>query len=429
MRAVLIIIDGLGDEYIEELGGTPLEYASRNFENINRMADEGMCGIMYPVAPGIPPSSDIGHLSIFGYDIVKEYPGRGYFEALGAGIKPAKGEVAFRVNLATVKEEGSRLIVTDRRAGRISGEDASELYKILDEAFEENGIPARVIHTLEHRGVLLVREKDLIGAVTDTDPHEIGKPVLAAEPWKELNEELKKYAEETAKLLNQITLLSYRILKDTDINKRRIERGLPQANIILARGGGLAKDITPFGKKWGFRAAFIAAGALYKGVARALGMDEIEVKGATGTPTTNVENKVMGCIHALDRGYDFVYLHIKGTDNLSHDKKPKEKAEFLLRIDRAFEEFLELEDTVVVITSDHSTSSIRGRHIGLPVPILFWSKSIRRDNVKRFNEIECAKGALGTIYGRDVMPIIMDLTNRAEETGTRPTGSPLCIKP
>ena len=427
MRVILVIIDGLGDEYIPELGGTPLEFASRKFVALNKWASEGMCGIMYPVAPGIPPSSDIGHLAIFGYDIKTEYPGRGYFEALGAGIKLRKGEVAFRVNLATVKKEGNHLIVIDRRAGRISGEEAEELYKVLDEKLEEEGLPARVLHTLEHRGVLIIKGEDLLGAVTDTDPHEINAPVLMVVPWKELDEKLKPYAQKTADILNKITIISHEILKNHEINIKREKSRKPPANIILARGGGIAKTITPFKEKWGFNAAFIAAGALYKGIARALGMKEIPVKGATGTPATNLAGKVEGCMKALESGYDFVYLHIKGTDNLSHDRKPREKAEFLLKIDHVLKPLTELDDVVIIVTGDHSTSSIRGRHIGLPVPILFWSKSIRRDPVKVFNENSCASGALGTLFGRDIMKIILDLTDRTMEIGTRPEGPALVL--
>ncbi|MEX0568024.1 MAG: phosphoglycerate mutase, partial [Candidatus Njordarchaeota archaeon] len=289
MKVILIIIDGAGDEYIPQLDGTPLQYASKKFKFINRITKEGLSGIMHPVSPGVPPSSDIGHLSIFGYNIEKEYPGRGYFEAMGAGIKPKKGEVAFRVNLATVTKKGSNLIVVDRRAGRISGNDASQLYNSLDSELQERGIPARVIHTLEHRGVLLIRGDDLIGAVTDTDPHELNAPILAAEPWKELDKESEKHARKTAKILNEITKMSFDVLDKHQINRKRIDSGLPPANIILARGGGIAKSIMSFEEKWGSKPAFIAAGALYKGIARALGMHEITVEGATGTSNTNLE--------------------------------------------------------------------------------------------------------------------------------------------
>ena len=425
MGVVLVIIDGLGDEYIESLGGTPLDYASSRMRALNTMAAEGVCGIMHPISPGVPPSSDIGHLAIFGYDIRREYPGRGYFEAMGAGIRLKDG-VAFRVNLATVERRGRNLIVIDRRAGRISGSDAEELYRALDAAIKERGLQAEIVHTFEHRGVLILRGEELCGAVYDTDPHEVGVPVLAAEPWDEISSGLREIAARVAAMINEITRLSYDVLEHHDINARRRREGLPPANIILVRGGGVARRIASFREKWGMRAAFVAAGPLYKGIARALGMDEMHVEGATGTPNTNLPGKVEACIRALDMGYDFVYLHIKGTDNLSHDKKPLEKAKFLMRIDEALSPLLDLEDVLIVVTGDHATSSIRGRHIGLPVPIVFWGTT-HRDNVTRFSERECSRGCLGVLRGKDVMPLIMDLTDRSAELGTRPSKNLLLL--
>lgn len=427
-KVILIIIDGLGDETAEQLGGTPLEYIAPKAETFNMFAENGLCGLLYPIAPGVAPASDTGHLSIFGYDIRKEYPGRGYFEALGANIKPKPNQIAFRTNLASVIPKNKELIVIDRRAGRISGEEAEELYRALDEKLSENGFPAKIIHTLEHRGVLVIEGDEYLGAVTDTDPHEVGVPICASEPWERLSPSEREMAERTANILNEITKLAYDVLNKHPINKMREERGLPKANVILIRGGGISKTIMSFREKWGFKAAFVAAGALYKGVARALGMDEIHVEGATGTPKTNLNGKVEGALRALDKGYDFVFLHIKAADNLSHDKKPLEKADFLLRINHALKPILGLEDTVVVITGDHTTSSIRGRHMGLPVPMVIWSKEeMRRDRVKKFCESACAEGGLGVLRGHDLMQLILDLSDRSVEYGTYPSKSKLVL--
>ncbi len=423
-KIVLVIIDGIGDEFVPELHGTPLEYVSDKLENLNRMAKEGMCGIMHVIAPGIPPSSDTAHFTIFGYDLSKEYTGRGYFEALGAGIPIEEGDVALRFNFATVEKKGKYLYIVDRRAGRISGEAAEELAKALQEAVDEKGLPVKIYHTLEHRGVLVIKSLEKLSRmVCDTDPHEVGCPVLASEPLEETPPEEMESARRTAEIINEVTRLSYKVLENHPINREREEKGLLKANVILARGAGIAIKLKPFEEKWGLKPAYVAAGPLYKGVARAAGMDEIHVPGATGTVHTDLNGKVRGVIKALDEGYDFVFLHVKAVDNLSHDKKPKEKALFISRIDATLGELLELEDTVIAVTGDHSTSSVLGRHVGLPTPIVFWSKrNVRRDHANRFTENECAeKGCLGTIYGRNVMPLLLDLANRSMEFGLRPS--------
>lgn len=65
-----MIIDGMADRPLEELGGkTPLEAAKT--PNMDKMAELGVNGIMDSIQPGIRPGSDTAHLSILGYDPTK----------------------------------------------------------------------------------------------------------------------------------------------------------------------------------------------------------------------------------------------------------------------------------------------------------------------------------------------------------------------
>lgn len=422
---ILLIIDGLGDEFIPELNGTPLEFISNKLSIMNKFAKEGMCGVIYPVRPGIPPSSDTAHLTLFGYDISKEYTGRGYFEALGANIPLEMGDVALRFNFATVEKKGDLLIISDRRAGRISGEDAKKLAADLQKAIDEKGLPVKIYSTVEHRGVMVIKDgkEKLSRMVNDTDPHEINMPILAAQPLEETPPDELENAKRTADIINQVIKLSYYVLDTHPINIERKEKGLPKANVIIARGAGKAVNLKSMNEKWGVTPAYVAAGPLYKGVAKAVGMTEINVPGATGTVKTDLNGKVNGVLRALDNGYDFVFMHVKAVDNLSHDKKPREKAEFIRKIDEAIKPFSELDDIVIVITGDHSTSSLAGRHIGLSVPILFWSRNrIRKSMVNTFNEKECMyHGSLGVLNGIDVLPMMLDMADRFMEFGMRPS--------
>jgi len=428
LKSVIIILDGVGDERSKELGATPLEYLGESIKNFNRLAQGGITGLMHTIKAGVPPSSDTAHLTIFGYDLEKDYPGRGYFEALGAGLKPKIGEIAFRANFATVREENGKLIVVDRRAGRISGEDADTLGEDLNKYLKEKGYPVEFIHTLEHRGVLLIKPEghELSPKITDVDPHELGFPILKSQPFEGLDEVERKKAESTAKVLNEILIDAYKFLRNHPINKEREKKGLPIANALLVRGAGIVKKLESFRERWGYKAAFIAAGPLYRGVALSLGMDPIEVEGATGLPNTNIRGKLEGITRALKQGYDFVFVHIKATDNLSHSKKPKEKAEFIKKVDEALSVLNDiLDEAVIAITGDHSTSSVRGKHVGLPVPILIHSPYGRPDENKYFNERACEKGGLGVINGNEVMPLLLDLSDRANELGIRTSPKPV----
>ncbi|RLA85224.1 MAG: phosphoglycerate mutase, partial [Deltaproteobacteria bacterium] len=167
-RIVLLVIDGLGGVPVE--GRTELEAAKR--PNLDRLAREGICGLIDPVFPGITPGSGPGHLALFGYDPLKYQVRRGVIEALGVGMEVSKGEVVVRANFATLSEEG---VVVDRRAGRIPTEQNERLCRKLGEAIPEiQGVRVTIVPGREHRFVVKFSGEGLSEDVSDTDPQKEG---------------------------------------------------------------------------------------------------------------------------------------------------------------------------------------------------------------------------------------------------------------
>ena len=405
MKALLIICDGLGDEP-DAKGRTPLAAARK--PNMDRLAREAVTGLMHAIGVGVVPGSDTAHLSLFGYDPMCYYSGRGVFEALGVGMRLEKGDVAFRCNFATVDKQ---FVVRDRRAGRIRDE-GKELAKEID-GMTINGVKCLFRPSVEHRGALVLRGKGLSFKVSDADPHKEGEKVLRPKPLDDTEE-----ARRTADILYKFVNRSYELLRKHPINLRREKEKKPPANILLPRGAGVYEKPPQIGELYGLRAACVAGGALYKGVARFAGMDVIEVKGATGRTDTDVMAKARAALDAL-RTHDFVFLHVKGTDSASHDGNFEEKRKMIERIDGMVGELMRgAKDAYIVITGDHSTSCKRRRHTADPVPIAVWGSGVRRDGVKAFDEFSCASGGLGHIRGLDVMPIILDLLDKAEKYGS-----------
>src|SRR5512136_3049934 len=154
LKTILIVCDGMADRPIKELGfKTPLEAATK--PNLDHIAKKGVCGMIDPIAPGIPPGSDTATLALLGYDPSKVYSGRGALEAEGSGVEVLPGDVAFRCNFATVNDD---LVVLDRRAGRIANEDAAKLAtslgKIRLEPFLK--IKFQFKNTIQHRAMLVI---------------------------------------------------------------------------------------------------------------------------------------------------------------------------------------------------------------------------------------------------------------------------------
>ena len=92
--------------------------------------------MLAPVGHGLTPGSGPGHLALFGYDPIESMIGRGVLSALGVGFELRPGDVAARLNLATVDHQG---VVTDRRAGRPSDEDGRRVIEVVRAKLRRSG--------------------------------------------------------------------------------------------------------------------------------------------------------------------------------------------------------------------------------------------------------------------------------------------------
>lgn len=404
MKTILIICDGLGDRPVKELGGkTPLESAKT--QNLDKLAREGVTGLMHTLGVGLTPGSDTSHLAILGYNPDEHYHGRGPFEAWGIGMDLKPGDVALRGNIGTVDDS---LIVKDRRAGRVA--DTEPFARALD-GMEIDGVEFSVKSGTGHRVGVVMKGRDLSSMISDPDPHEVGVKVNPAVSLDGTRE--SKF---TAGVLNKFTERTHEILKALKVNKQRAKEGKLEGNYVLLRGAGYVTHVPSFETQYELKAACIAGAGLYKGIARFLGMDVIKVEGATGLPDTNVEAKFRTARKAL-KEYDFIFIHVKAADSLAEDGNFKGKKQFIEKIDKAAKTLLGMEDTLVVVTADHSTPCTLKKHSGDPVPVLMNSPGVRTDDVKDFGERSCMKGGLGHIKGLDLMPEILNQMGRAKLVG------------
>lgn len=394
MKILLIVIDGLGDKPISNIGNkTPLEAAKT--PNLDFLVQNGICGQILPFQFSWQekPESDTCHLAIFGFNPAKYYLGRGVYEAAGIGIKLKKNEVALRVNFGTV--DGNFKII-DRRAGRI--EKTQGLINAISK-IKIKGVKFKIKKSYGHRAVLVLRGKGLSAEISDGDPKKTGKKIKEILPQNK-----SKEAEWTAKVLNEFLEKSYKILKNHPLNRKRENQVLLPANYLLVRGAGQIKKTANFRKKYGLPAGCIAGGGLYKGIAQILGMNLIKVRRANGLPNTNLKGKFLAAKKALKK-YKFVFLHIKAADTFGEDGNSQGKKKFIGKIDKNLKPILKLKNSLIVITADHSTCSNLKRHCSEPVPILIFGAG--KDSVNKFSERACQKGKLGKIKQLDLMKKIL----------------------
>lgn len=406
-KILFIVIDGVSDRPCPDLRGlTPLAAAKKPV--LDKLAAEGICGIMDTIAPGVRPGSDTAHLSLLGYDPHTYYTGRGPLECVGTGIPMEPGMIGFRCNFATVSKDG---IITDRRAGRI--QDTQALSAAIQKEVDLSGF--RVDFSFRsgagHRAALALKGKGLGHCVTSNDPKKEGVPPLKVTEGKQTQADQK-----TADICNEFVRQSSEILFKHPVNVERVKKGLNPANIVLMRGAGEMGDLPPFEKKYGLSGSVISAASLITGIGTAVGLEHIHVDGITGSQESNIAGKIAAAQEQLTKK-DFVLVNIKGADESGHDGLAVQKKNFIEKIDKEFEPLLALKDTIIIVCADHTTPCSIKDHSADPVPVIIRGDGVRTDDVVRYDEFSCAKGGLNRIRGCDLMPTALDLINRAHKFG------------
>jgi len=206
--------------------------------------------------------------------------------------------------------------------------------------------------------------------------------------------------------LNKFLDNTHQILNNHYLNKKRKKLGLLPANYVLVREAGFPQKTPNFNKKYNLKACCIAGKRLYQQIGQALGMRLIKVKGANGLVTTNLKGKISATKKAVKK-YNFIFLHIKATDSLAEDGNYLGKKEFIKKIDKNLKPLLGLKNTLIVVTGDHSSCSLKKRHCSRPLPILIYSDTIKANAVKEFSEKTCKKGKLGRIKQLKLMQNIL----------------------
>lgn len=413
-QGLLIILDGLGDRPNPELDGmTPLESAET--PNLDYLASKGMCGNVYPIAPGIRVGTDVGHLHIFGYDSNKVYSGRGPLEAYSAGIKLMPGDVAFRGNFATIDDDYT---VIDRRAGRIR-KGTKELADAINGLILSDGTKVFVKELTEHRVAIVLRGNELSDKISCTDPgtaEEGAKLIIPSALDNTIS------AEKTAKNLWEFTNRAYEILKEHPINKQRQAEGLKIANVVIARGAGQEKHMPSIKELYNIKAACVAGDITVGGIAKLVGMDYFSNDSFTGSFDTNLIGKVDMAIKLLNESnYDWVVVHVKATDLAGHDNLPIAKKDMIEKVDRAIGVILQKIDInkcYITFTADHSTPCEARDHTGDGVPTIIAGGDVRRDSVKSAGESQFASGSLNNLTANDIFMLQMDLLGFTEKVGS-----------
>jgi 2,3-bisphosphoglycerate-independent phosphoglycerate mutase len=401
MKHIIILGDGMADEPIAALGGkTPLQAAHK--PTMDQLAQLGKNGVFSTIPTGFKPGSEIANMTVLGYDVRTEFEGRGSLEAASIGVAIQPGEMAMRCNIICVQDEK----IKNHSAGHISNEEAKILIDYLQEKL---GDDVFTFHNgISYRHLLVMKGGDK--RINCTPPHDVpGTPVKDV-----MVEALVPEAEETARLLNELTLKSQALLKDHPVNLKRITEGKDPANSIWVWSPGYKPSMQPLSQKMGIQSgAVISAVDLIKGIGIYAGLQSIDVEGATGLYDTNYEGKAQAAIDALKTN-DFVFLHIEASDEAGHEGDVDLKVRTIEYLDSRivkpiFEAVKTWEEPVTIaILPDHPTPCAIKTHTNAPVPFIIYNPLQAGDPVQVYDEQAALQGAYGHISDNEFMQLLFD---------------------
>ena len=386
-RIVFVVMDGLGGLPDPTTGWTELETART--PNLDRLARGASVGLGTPVGAGITPGSGPGHLALFGYDPVEFNIGRGVLSALGVDFPLQHGDLAARLNFATLDGDGN---IVDRRAGRPSDEENARLVeKLRENVRHPTGVELYFESEREHRLVMILRGENISAALSDTDPQKTGVPPLAVTPTDDRSRG------------------SARIVQHVLDDVREVLKDEQTANAVLARGFATHTRYPSLDERYGMDGRAIARYPMYRGLARLIGM-KVE------TPAESDP----GNIDVLAAGYEssfFHFVHFKYMDSRAEDGDFDAKVEEIEKVDALIPRIEELEPDVLVVTGDHSTPSRMRSHSWHPVPVLLASPYTRPAGIDTFGERDCLRGDLGIFPMKDLMAHVLAHARRLQKFG------------
>ena len=358
-KYIILIGDGMADYPVESLGNRTLLQAAGT-PNMDRIAQNGICGLAKTVPDGMNPGSDTANLSIFGYNPRESYSGRAPLEAINMGIELGPDDTAFRCNI--VNTEGG--VMNDFTSDHI---DSGLSEVIMAELSRHNRISGLEFHAgVSYRNILIWRgypHRDITDA---TPPHDIqGKETAPYLP-----------SGQGSDTLQEIMNLSEEVIRNSDAVKdaQKKYRGTPSS--VWLWGGGRKPMMKTLDERFGLKGYTISAVDLINGIGKAAGLSPVSVEGATGYIDTNYTGKADALLEVI-KTCNYVYLHVESPDESGHEGDIDHKLQSIEDFDekvvgRVLNGMSGYDDYTILVMPDHPTPVSVRTHTSDPVPFCIY---------------------------------------------------------
>jgi 2,3-bisphosphoglycerate-independent phosphoglycerate mutase len=304
--------------------------------------------------------------------------------------------VAFRCNLVTLRPEGSKIIMEDYAAGHITSGEAKELITALEAALGREG--RRFYPGVSYRHLLVWAEGD--AAWRTYPPHD----------WT--GQEVGHLMDAAAQPLWDLIRASWPVLKDLEVNRRRLAAGKKPATSIWLWGQGRSPQMPTLQERFGLTGAVISAVDLIRGIGKYAGLEPILVPGATGFLDTNYAGKVDAALAAL-KNMDLVFVHVEAPDEAGHSGELKLKLQaiedFDAKVVGPMRAGLDKQgDYRLLVLCDHLTPLALKTHTPEPVPFILYDSRTPSDRPRPYTEAAAQAAGLLLDQGADLLPRLLE---------------------
>ncbi|MFP6767565.1 MAG: cofactor-independent phosphoglycerate mutase [Planctomycetaceae bacterium] len=414
MKYALVIPDGAADEPQQDAGGlTPLQAART--PHMDTVVRQGLTGRAVHVPADLPSGSDVGLMSLLGYDPVRFHTGRAPIEAAAQGIELGDADWSIRCNLVTVIDGCMRSFT----AGQIANDDARRLIGLLQEDLGSES-PWKYFPGVSYRNLLVYRPHGETVAETGASRKSLfSDSTSSTAPHDILDQSTGHFlpsgpgSDDLRELMNRSEELFAMQAGDQD-------DGCGFATQTWLWGLGRRPRLTGFHERFGVRGAVVTAVDLARGIGRLIGWTIVDVDGATGYLDTDYAAKGQAAIQSLE-DHDFVVVHVEATDEASHEGDVGAKLEALEQIDEKIvgplHECLQgYGEYRLLISPDHPTLLRTRTHGHGTVPIAACGSGLNPDDKGHYDDVTAGTAPLVFERGYELMPWFLG-TVGADEAG------------
>jgi 2,3-bisphosphoglycerate-independent phosphoglycerate mutase len=365
---------------------------------MDAIAREGIVGRALTVPAGLPAGSDVGTMSLFGYDPLAYHTGRAPLEAAAQGIELGPEDWAVRCNLVSIRDRRMESFT----AHQVSNATGRECIELLQR--DQCGSPTLKFYAgVSYRNLLIYRARETQAP--------FGKDTASVPPHDITDQLIESYLPTGpgSDLLRELMTRSETLFSESKSLESRRAAGQQVPTGIWLWGLGKRPALVPFLERFGKTAAVITAVDLLRGIGRLLGWKVVEVPGATGYTDTDYAAKGRYAINTL-ADTDFVVVHVEATDEASHEGDALAKVKALEEIYRHIvgpvHEFLKTQrEHRILVSPDHPTFLRTKPHSHGEVPYTLSGTGIKPDPNQTYSETT-AQTAAKCLPGHELIPLL-----------------------